>query len=181
MADEDRDDLMQQAAGEFNPDDEFGDEPESSQGGGKKKFIFILLGFLIIAGGGAGAYFSGIFDSGSQEEEKVAVAPPPPPEETIFYDLPDMLVNLDSAGGRPAYLKIRASLELSADTDTFEVKELRPRIVDKFQTYLRELRLEDFKGGAGSNLLRHELRIRINAVIAPLEVKDVLFRNMLIQ
>lgn len=176
MADEDRDDLMEAAADEFSLDD----DESGGGGGGKKKLIFVVLGLLLLGGGGAGVYFSGILGDEPKESEQAA-APPPPPEETIFYDLPDMLVNIDSAGGRPSYLKIRASLELSADTDTVEVKALRPRIVDKFQVYLRELRLDDLKGGAGFDLLRKEIRLRVNAAIAPIEVKDVLFRDLLIQ
>lgn len=169
---------MEAAAGEFNLGD---DESEEGGGGGKKKLIFILLGILLLGGGGAGVYFSGILGDDTKESEQAAAAPMPKPAETIFFDLPDMLVNIDSAGARPSFLKIRASLELPADTDKIKVKALSPRIMDKFQTYLRELRLDDLKGGAGFDLLREEIRIRVNAVIHPIEVREVLFRDLLIQ
>ena len=178
MADEERDDLMDAAAGEFSLDEEIS---ESEGGGGKKKLIFVVLGLLLVGGGGAGVYFSGLLGNEPEESAEAAATPPPPAEETKFVDLPDMLVNIDSAGARPSYLKIRVSLELDMDVDTAAIRAMSPRIEDKFQTYLRELRLEDMKGGAGFALLRKELRVRINAAIDPIKVKDVLFRNLLIQ
>jgi flagellar protein FliL len=56
-----------------------------------------------------------------------------------------------------------------------------PRIVDSFQVYLRELRVEDLQGAAGVHLLREELLTRVNASVKPVKVNDVLFREMLVQ
>ena len=55
------------------------------------------------------------------------------------------------------------------------------KIIDNFQTYLRELRIEDLRGSAGMYRLREELFVRVNAAAAPVKVKDVLFREMLVQ
>jgi len=176
---------MEQAAGEFNPeDDDLNEDVEDGGGGGggKKKLIFIVLGLLLLGGGGAGAYFAGLFGDDAAESEKVATeAAPPPPAEAVYYNLPDMLVNIDSAGARPSFLKIRASLELGPDTDSLKITEMMPRIVDKFQTYLRELRLEDMKNADGLRRLRRELLIRVNGAISPSVVRDILFRDILIQ
>jgi len=56
-----------------------------------------------------------------------------------------------------------------------------PRIIDNFQVYLRELRLEDLRGSAGMYRLREELLTRVVAAAQPVRVKDVLFKEMLIQ
>jgi flagellar FliL protein len=56
-----------------------------------------------------------------------------------------------------------------------------PRIMDNFQVYLRELRIEDLKGSAGMYRLREELLVRVNAAAAPAKVRDVLFKEMLVQ
>jgi flagellar FliL protein len=56
-----------------------------------------------------------------------------------------------------------------------------PRIVDNFQVYLRELRLEDLQGAAGMYRLREELLNRVNAAVRPAQVKDVLFKEMIVQ
>ena len=53
-----------------------------------------------------------------------------------------------------------------------------PKIIDNFQTYLRELRIDDLKGSAGMYRLREELLIRVNAGAAPIKIKDVLFKEM---
>ena len=54
-----------------------------------------------------------------------------------------------------------------------------PRIVDSFQVYLRELRIEDLQGSAGLQRLREELLMRVNSAAQPTVVRDVRFREML--
>ena len=56
-----------------------------------------------------------------------------------------------------------------------------PRVVDNFQIYLRELRIEDLRGSGGVYRLREELLARVNAAVAPVKVTDVLFKEMLVQ
>ena len=56
-----------------------------------------------------------------------------------------------------------------------------PRVIDNFQTYLRELRIDDLKGSAGMYRLREELLVRVNAAAAPAKITDVLFKEMLVQ
>ena len=56
-----------------------------------------------------------------------------------------------------------------------------PRIVDNFQVYLRELRLDDLRGSAGVYRLREELLARVNTAVRPAKIKDVLFKEMLVQ
>ena len=58
---------------------------------------------------------------------------------------------------------------------------MMPRIVDNFQIYLRELRIEDLRGSDGIYRLREELLARVNAAVAPVKVTDVLFKEMLVQ
>ena len=58
---------------------------------------------------------------------------------------------------------------------------LKPRIVDNFQVYLRELRIEDLRGSAGVYRLREELLARVNTAVQPVKVKNVLFNEVLIQ
>ena len=56
-----------------------------------------------------------------------------------------------------------------------------PRIIDNFQVYLRELRVEDLQGSAGMLRLREELMMRVNNAVKPAKVNDVLFKEMLVQ
>jgi len=165
---------------------ESGDEEESSGKGSKKKlFIIIGLILLLVVGGVAGAYFTGLMDpliamitGGDTTEEDAG-------EQVegvgVFYDLEEMLVNLNTGGRKSSFLKIRVSLELAKSEDIPRIESVMPRIVDNFQTYLRELRIDDLKGSAGMYRLREELLRRVSAASAPAEVKDVLFKEMLVQ
>lgn len=166
---------------------DLGDEFESGKKklSGKKIVLFFVLPVLLLGGGGAGLLMSGIF-SGGTPEKKVAeqAADPSDPmaaPKTIFFELPELLVNLNSSGRRPNFLKMKVSLELTNELDVSRVREFSPRIIDKFQVYLRELRVEDLRGSAGIYRLREELLARANTAVRPTKVKDVLFRDMLVQ
>jgi len=155
---------------------------------GKKLVLMIVLPLLVL-GGTAGALFAtGIIDKllgGGHEEEAAveqAVAEPAEPVgPSVYYDLPDMLVNLNTRDSRQHFLKISVSLELSSQEDVVAVEEIMPRIIDNFQVYLRELTLDDLRGSAGLYRLREELLRRVSTASGSAGVRDVLFREMLVQ
>jgi len=151
--------------------------------GGKKLLLFVaapVLALLLIA---AGLYFTGMLNrflggektESHEEKEKAAH------KETVFYDLPDLLVNLNGTGKKSSFLKMAISLELENQLDVARLQSVMPRIIDNFQVYLRELRVEDLKGSAGMYRLREELLLRVNAAAAPAKIVDVLFKEMLVQ
>ncbi len=166
--------------------DEFADDDASEQGGessgGAKNLLLAVFTILLLGGGGAGLHFSGILNdvikAVAQSDQPDA---PPPPSKSIYFDLPDMLVNLNSTTSTPHFMKLRASLELDHTFDISVLRPLQPRIIDKFQVYMRELRLEDLRANGGLQILRQELLARINDAIEPVKIKDVLFRNLLVQ
>ena len=61
------------------------------------------------------------------------------------------------------------------------LEAVMPRIIDNFQVYLRGLRIEDLQGAAGLQRLREELLLRVNAAAKGKHVRDVLFKEMLVQ
>jgi flagellar FliL protein len=150
-----------------------------------KKILMVVLPILLLLGAGAGLYFTGVIDalfSKKPEEHAAPVAEGPKVAgPAVFHDVPEMLVNLQTQGRKQTFLKIRVSIELESPADIPRVDQVMPRIVDSFQVYLRELRVEDLQGAAGMHLLREELLTRVNASIKPVKVKDVLFREMLVQ
>jgi flagellar FliL protein len=151
--------------------------------GGMKKIILIVVAVLLVLGAvGAGLVFSGIFNPFAKKEaaENAAEAPPPP-KSAVFLDLPDILVNLNSANRRTNFLKVSISLEVESAADVLKLQALMPRIIDSFQIYLRELRLEDLRGSAGMYRLREDLLRRINEAARPVKVNDVLFKELLVQ
>lgn len=99
----------------------------------------------------------------------------------LFVPIPTMIVNLNSDDGTPRYLRLTVQLEMASAEDGEAVKAVLPRVVDQFQTYLRELRMKDLRGSAGIYRLQMELLWRVNQAAAPVTVKDVLFQEILIQ
>lgn len=145
---------------------------------GKRAIIIVAaaLVVLLLVGGGGAAYFF-LFASGDEEAE----VKPEAPKVTVFYDLPDILVNLNSTGRQASYLKLKIALEHNDPLAMPKLNELLPRVIDNFQIYLRELRPDDLVGSAGLYRLKEELLIRVNQAVAPIKINDVLFKEMLIQ
>lgn len=178
-------------------------EEEDAEGGGKKKLIIIAVAaLLVLVGGGAGLYFTGMLDSvlgkseahgeagaegehaaaeGGHGEVAVDEHGVPIPSGPAFLKIPDMIVNLSGGGAQPRYLRLSVQLELKSQADMQGVEQVMPRVVDQFQTYLRELRVQDLRGSAGIYRLQMELLSRVNAAAYPIEVQDVLFQEILIQ
>lgn len=103
------------------------------------------------------------------------------PDGVTFYTLPPMLVNIQSADGRPTFLKLRLTLEMSDSEAAYKLQSEYPRLNDMFQGFLRELRPEDLSGSAGTHQLRAEILRRVNLVAAPAKADAVLIEEMLIQ
>ena len=146
-----------------------------------KKVLMIAIPvlLLVLGGAGAGAYFF-LFKKSATQEAKAEDVPLTPPK-VAFSDMQDILVNIQSSDGTPAYLKLGVSLELENDEQKAALQPLMPRITDQFQAYLRELRLDDLKGSAGVLRLKEELLRRVNVAAAPYKVRDVLLKEMIVQ
>ena len=115
-----------------------------------------------------------------KKPEPVVAAPVAKPP--AFLDLPDTLVNLANTGAdRPQYLKVKIVLELPDAAMVQQVQPVMPRVMDSFQTYLRELRPTDLDGSAGLYRLKEELTRRVNYAIAPNRVNAVLFKEIVVQ
>lgn len=151
----------------------------------KKKLIIIIAAvtLLLLGGGGAGLYFTGMI-GGHKAEGKAGEEDSKKDDKehkAYFYDLGDMIVNLSGDGRRPSMLKVKITLELEDEKDKAQMDQVKPRILDSFQVYLRELRVEDLKGSAGIYRLREELLLRVAEAAHPAKVRDVLITEMLVQ
>lgn len=101
--------------------------------------------------------------------------------ETAFLAIPPMVLNLNTNDGTDRYLRLTIQLELAHPEEKPQVEAVMPRVIAQLQTYLRELRVQDLRGSAGIYRLQMELLWRVNKAVAPVEVKDVLFQEILIQ
>ena len=103
------------------------------------------------------------------------------PDGTVFYTMPDMVVNIQSADGRPTYLKLKLAFQMADEDSAEAIAPNQLRLNDTFQSFLRELRPDDLAGSEGSYELRQEIQRRVNLVIAPSKVNAVLVQEMLVQ
>lgn len=102
------------------------------------------------------------------------------PDGVLFYTIPDVVVNMQTADGRPTFLKLKLTFEVPNEETVELLEPNMPRLQDMFQTFLRELRPEDLQGSQGSYQLRMEILRRVNLVIAPSKVNAVLIEEMLV-
>lgn len=148
---------------------------------GKKKLIIIIVLLLVLAGGGGAAAFLLLGGEAAEgehvEEEAEAVIE----AEPVYLALPDIVVNLNSTSRRTNYINLKLTLELASAEDVPLIEAQMPRITDAFNTYLRELRREDLQGSAGVYRLENELMLRLQKTLTKGEVKDILFREIIIQ
>lgn len=178
--------------------------------GGKKKLIILLAVPLVLGGVGAGLWFGGILPPllgmggaktdahspsegeagapGSAQEEGAGTkgsgksgAPVEARPAAIFLELPEIIANLNAGPRRNSFIKLRPKIELAKAEDQAAVQAAMPRLLDLFQTYLREMRPEELRGSAGTYRLREELIARANIALAPVRVVDVLFPEMIVQ
>jgi flagellar FliL protein len=180
-----------------------GEAVEGAEGKKKKPPLMILIaagvGALVVLGGGGTAAV--LMLGGHKTDAQTAKAEKPKkkaepakggkdakdspitegPDGVFFYAMTDQTANIQSADGRPTFLKLKLSFE-TPDRDTADaITPDLPRLNDMFQTFLRELRPEDLSGSQGAYQLRMELQRRVNLIIAPAKINGVLIQEMLIQ
>lgn len=158
-------------------------EQQEGQGGGASKKKLIIIGaaaalVLVLIGVGVVMMMGG-------GKEQVAAATPEmsdvSAQHSYYFDLPMMILNLSAADERPAFVKLEITLEVGDQKMLEIIQPNLPRVLDAFQTYMRELRVGDLQGSAGLFRLKEELQRRVNIAIYPAHVDDVLFKNVIVQ
>jgi flagellar FliL protein len=164
----------------------------------KKIAIFAVIPIVLLLGGGAAAYFMGFIGGHKAEgdlqcenvkegdEHYAACAEELAKAVTgstpgVFISVPDITVNLNASGRQQRFLKIELKVELEKPEQQAAFETIMPRVIDQFQTYLRELRVEDLRGSSGIYRMKLELLNRVRAAAPDIGVKDVLFQEILIQ
>jgi flagellar protein FliL len=149
--------------------------------GGKKKLLLAVPVVLVAIG--AGLWFSGVLPGllGMKAKPGTATMAEKKTGAPVYLDVPELITNLNVPGRRQSYLKLHAKLELAGPEDVAPVTAAMPRILDLFQTYLRDMRPEELRGSEGSYRLREELIGRAAVAAAPAHVQNVLFEELIIQ
>ena len=160
-------------------------EEEGEQPASKSKFKFIPTfklpplkwmiiggaGLLVLIGGGGGAYY---FLKGPAHKEPQVTAKPATSSicPTFWSTFPLLAATGRNISRSRSFLSFRFDL-------VPQIQPLMPRVMDAFQTYLRELRPTDLDGSAGLYRLKEELTRRVNAAVAPTTLRPCCSRKSL--
>jgi len=110
---------------------------------------------------------------------RVVLIPDPPAGS--LCDLPEILANLEGSGSRAQFIKIEVTLQLGDVAGRTWCRDSLAPVVQVVAGFFKGRRAEDLRGSAALIRLRGELLARIAAVVGPGVVRDVLFRNVLVQ
>jgi flagellar FliL protein len=146
--------------------------PKRRKLSGKKLVLFIVAPLVLLIGAGAGAWRFHLLPFAPSTSAN---------REILFYNIPSMLVNLNAPPGEAHYLKLRVSVQFDSQAAKDRMQQVQPRVLDSFETYLRQLRPSDLNGAAGLYRVKEELLLRVNKALQPLRAQDVLLQQMLVQ
>lgn len=153
----------------------------------KKSKLPLILGFVLALVGGGGGFFavsSGMLfgasaDSEDAEETKEAKEAKAEAEaekeealSATFLPLEPLIVSISGNGGA-RFLRFTAQLEVAPEYAE-EVTAVLPRIVDVMNSYLRAVESSDLEDPTILVRLRGQLLRRIQVVVGPDRVRDLL-------
>jgi flagellar FliL protein len=148
-----------------------------------KKLLFLGIFILLLAGGGFAAWQ---FVPGLADKTRTAAGRAEPAEplaaatKPVFIDLPEMALTLPN-NGHPRQMRIKLSIELAkGTTEKGAAEALSPRVYDALLTYLRTLRDGEIDGGLGLDRLRADLFRRMDLVMGPGVLRDVLITSLVL-
>jgi flagellar FliL protein len=147
----------------------------------KGKRLYLLIGglvslVLIIF---AIFYFSG--DSGDASSSKeTAKAQHKPHTLGYTFDLPEITTNLAPGAGKKTWIKLSVTVQMESSKDQATLDKKLPIVKDGIIVFLREVRAADLSSSGGSMMLKSELIKRINKILYPVQVKDVLLRELIL-
>jgi flagellar FliL protein len=165
------------------------DKPTGKPGGkrSKRKLLLLLLLPLLLLGGGGTAAF--LFVPAVQEamrkimpgggEAQAEAAPGAPAGHGAFVEFPEMTITLPN-GGRPRQLRLKLAAEIAGDPALVQPDLLSPRVYDSLVLYLRTLRDSELEGALAMDRLRGDLHRRLELLLGPGKLRDVLVTSFVV-
>jgi flagellar protein FliL len=153
-----------------------------ARGGSRRWLLLAMLGApaLLAAGSGAALYL--VPGVAATARSLIGLVPPAAattPDRPVFVELPEMMVTLPN-DGRARQLRIHISLELAKKADGTTPAVLSPRVSDALLTYLRTLREGDLEGAIALDRLRADLFRRLDLLLGPGVLRDVLVTGLVV-
>jgi flagellar FliL protein len=99
---------------------------------------------------------------------------------SYFFELPEITTNLAPSNDKESWIKFAITLQLENSKDQAALDKKIPMIKDSIIVFLREIRSSDLGSSGGSLMLKTELLKRINKIMYPIALKDILFREILL-
>lgn len=146
---------------------------------GKRLYLLIggLVGLVLIVF--LFFYFRGDSSSASSVQESPKIQHKPH-EMGYTFDLPEITTNLAPGDGKKTWIKIAITVQLENSKDQATLDKKLPVIKDGIIVFLREVREADLSSSGGSMMLKKELVKRLNKILYPVIIKDVLLREMVL-
>lgn len=138
----------------------------------KKSLLPLLIGLVLMLALGGGAFYavySGLL-LGAHAQKPAAKAESSAPE-VHFVALDPMVISLGDSGLR--HLRFSAQLEVDP-AHLPEVDQLKPRVMDVLNGYLRAVSIEDLENPSALIRLRAQMLRRIQIVTGEGRVRDLL-------
>ena len=164
------------SAAMVNDSEEVGAQPNKPPGRRRLTLVAaaVLVCIFIAAGvwfvGGRGYHRLGV----SSAAAVLAVKP-------VIVDVPDIVTNLDNGLHREVFIRVKAKIVVSSTADQAVLNANMPEILDALQTYLRSMRPEEIHDGEGTYRLREALMNRVDIIVAPARIMNILFTQLLVQ
>jgi flagellar FliL protein len=143
-------------------------------------------GVLLLGLAGAGAYvlLPGVADTVKAALGGHAATESPPPAAPVaarpaFIELPEMTLTLPN-GGRPRQLRVTLAIEIAGDPVLVRPSLTSPRVFDSIVLYLRTLRDAELEGALAIDRLRGDLYRRLDLLLGPNVVRDVLITGFVV-
>jgi flagellar FliL protein len=141
----------------------------------------LIIGVALGLAGAAGGYFassSGMIFGGESGAQVPAAKVVGSAQTITFVPLEPLTISLQSReGGR--HLRFRAELEVESAYAS-EIEQIKPRIINILNGYLRALELEDLQNPSSLTRLRAQMLRRVQVVAGPDKVNDLLIMEFVV-
>ncbi len=158
------------------------EEVDTEEAPKKKSKLPLILGLVLALVGGGGGFFatwSGMILAPAPEvPEEAAVLPEDDLPDIAFVELEPLVVAI-TGRSELSHLRFRAQLEVPT-SKTEDVELLKPRVIDVLNGYLRALRTSDISDVSSLARLRAQMLRRVQVVLGPDRVNDLLIMEFVI-
>ena len=148
--------------------------PKTKHSSSLYKYL-LIFGLLILIGGITYCFIQDDDD----DEVNVAFTDNIEAASNHYIKLGEYMVNLKNKNS-DHYVKMVLVLKVENAQDALTIEEKMSKIRDVIQTFLKDLRVADFNGAAGTIRIKIGLLKRINNILKPQKVEEVLIQEFLI-